>query len=192
MNRRDAIKKLAAGGAVAAGASVVLSSNDVAFAASPADTGLVDVPGPTEALPLAFTSNSNGSATIGDAVSPSCAGGGTPTVTYSWKVNTFNFSGGSRHLVMVNASNLSQVIQDTMGSSAYSSPNSDHATIELRKTTNGRPRQLKLLENGDTYSISLIVTWQCSGANSALEAEYVLTGNGPAAPSVGVSSYSII
>jgi hypothetical protein len=34
MDRREAIKKLAAGGAIAAGGSMILSSNNVAFAAS--------------------------------------------------------------------------------------------------------------------------------------------------------------
>lgn len=192
MNRRDAIRKLAAGGAVAAGASVVLSSNDVAHAASPPDTGLTDVPGPGEPLQLNFVPNADGTVTIGDAESPACTTGGAPTVTYSWKVNSFSFSGGNRHLVIVNASNLSQVIQDASGSSGYSPPNTDHSAIELRKTNSGKPRVVKELEPGDTYTISVLVTWQCSGANSALEAEYTLTGNGPAAPAVGISSYGVV
>lgn len=192
MNRRDAIKKLASGGAVAAGASLVLSSNDVAFAASPADTGLSNVPGANEALQVTFSPNQDGTVTIGDGEAPACLAGGVPTVTYSWKVNTFSFSGGNRHLLIVNANNLSQVIQDATGSSVYSPPNTDHGVIELRKTNNGRKRTIKQLDPGDTYSISVIVTWQCAGANSALEAEYTLTGNGPAAPTVGVSSYEII
>ena len=192
MNRRDAIRKLAAGGAVAAGASVVLSSNDVAFAASPPDTGLIAVPGPTEPLPIAFTPNSDGTVTIGDSGSPSCSTEGTPTVTYSWKVNSFSFSGGNRHLLLVNAANLSQVIHDTTSSTGYSSPNTGHAAVELRKTNNGKKRKIKPLDPGDTYSISVIVTWQCAGANSALEAEYTLLGSGSNPPSIGVSSYDII
>jgi hypothetical protein len=192
LNRREAIRKLAAGGAVAAGASVVLSSHDVAFAASPPDTGLTNVPGSTEPLPIAFMPNTNGTVTVGDATSPACTSGGGPTVTYSWKVNSFSFSGGNRHLLVVNAANLSQIIHDTSGSSGYSSPNTGHPAVELRKTNNGRKRQIKPLESGDSYSISVIVTWQCSGANSALEAEYTLMGMGSNPPAVGVSSYDII
>jgi hypothetical protein len=191
MNRRDAIKKLAAGGAVAAGASVVLSSNDVAFAASPPDTGLTDVPGPSDPLPIVFSPNGNGTVTVDATSSASCAPGGTPTVTYSWKVNSFNFSGGNRHLLVVNANNPNQVILDTTSSTGYSSANPSATAVELRKTNNGSKRKIKKLDPGDTYNISVIVSWQCANANSALEGEYTLTGNGPAAPAVSNSSYNI-
>lgn len=191
MNRREAIQKLATGGAVAAGASIVLSTNDVAHAASPPDTGLTNVPAPSEPLPTVFVPNSNGTATI-DATSPAaCANGGTPTVSYSWKVNSFNFSGGSRHLLLVNASNLSQIVHDTTSSTGYSPASTALAAIELRKTNNGRKRNIKKLDPGDVYNISVIVSWQCAGANSALEAEYTIVGNGPAVPTITNSSYNV-
>jgi hypothetical protein len=191
MNRRDAIKKLAAGGAVAAGASVVLSSNDVAFAASPPDTGLTNAPGPGEPLPLAFTPNSNGTVTMNATSPAACISGGTPTVMYSWKVNSFSFSGGNRHLLLVNANNLSQVIHDTQGSTNYSPASTSLTAVELRKTNNGKKRNIKPLDPGDTYNISVLISWQCAGANSVLEAEYTITGSGSAPPGAANSSYNI-
>ena len=192
MNRRDAIRKLAAGGAVATGASMVLSTNDVAFAASPPDTGLTDVPAAGAPLPIAFVSTTNGTVRINATSSAACIGGGVPTVTYAWKVNSFSFSGGNRRLLVVNASNLSQIIHDTSSSTGYSAARTTWPSIELRKTNSGSKRQIKPLDPGDLYNVSVIVTWQCSNANSALEAEYVLIGTGPAAPAITNSSYTII
>ena len=68
MDRREAIRKLAAGGAVTLGASAVLSTRDVAYAASAPGTGLTDVPGPGEPLPISSSSgNGNGTVLVGDA-----------------------------------------------------------------------------------------------------------------------------
>jgi len=189
MNRRDAIKKLAAGGAVTLGASAVLSSNDVAFAASPADTGLVGVPADGAPLPISFVPNGDGTVTINAASSASCTSGASPTVTYAWKVNSFSFSGGNRHLIV---SSNGQTLHDTTGGSGYSSASTAFSTVNLAKTNNGRKRKIKPLEASDSYSISVLITWQCSGANSALEAEYVLNGVGPNSPSAPMSSWNVI
>jgi hypothetical protein len=179
MDRRVALKKLAAGGAIASGASLVLSSHDVAYAASPPGTNLSNVPGDGEDLLIVFTPNLNGSLTIGDDVSPVCFEGDL-TVTYSWQVNGFGFSGGNRHLLMLNAGNLNEVIHDTTGSSGYSVPSSTHGTIELRKTTNGNDNP-KPLDATDTYNISVIISWSC-GVSAPLVAEYLIQGTGSAAP----------
>lgn len=189
MNRRDAIKKLAAGGAVTLGASAVLSSNNVAFAASPPDTGLVGVPADGAPLPVAFTPNGDGTVTIDAASGASCAAGGSPTVTYAWKVNSFSFSGGNRHLIL---SSNGQTLHDTTGGSGYSAAGTGYTAVDLAKTNNGRKRNIKPLDASDAYSISVLVTWQCSGANSALEAEYVINGNGPNAPSAPNSNWRTI
>lgn len=171
------------------GASAVLSSNDVAFAASPPDTGLVGVPAQGEALPFSFAPNSDGTVTINAASGAVCASGGAPTVTYAWKVNSFSFSGGNRHLIL---SSNGQTLHDTTGSSGYSAAGTAYGAVNLSKTNSGRNRTIKPLGASDSYSISVLVTWQCSGANSAMEAEYVLNGVGPNSPSAPNSSWNII
>ena len=62
VNRREALKKLAAGGAIAAGGSLVLSSNAVAATASgPPITG---IPGPGEELTNFVTFSNQGDVTF--------------------------------------------------------------------------------------------------------------------------------
>jgi hypothetical protein len=192
VNRREAIRKLAAGGAVAVGASAVVSTRDVAYAASPANTNLSNVPAELDPLPISFSANANGTVTIGDVTPAACIGGGTPTITYSWKVNGFSLSGGNRHLLVVNASNPNDVIHDTTSSTGYSSPSTSHPAVELRKTNNGKKRTIKPLDSSDSYNVSVIVTWQCGGENSALEAEYTFAGVGSNPPSVGNTAYNVI
>ena len=189
MNRRDAIKKLAAGGAVTLGASAVLSSNDVAFAASPPDTGLIGVPAQGAPPPLAFTPNGDGSVNIGATSSATCSSGGAPTITYAWKVNSFSFRGGNRHLIVTSSG---QTLHDTTGSSGYSAAGTGYGVVNLAKTNDGRKRTVKPLDASDAYNISVLITWQCAGANSALEAEYVLSGTGPNPPSASESSWDVI
>jgi hypothetical protein len=189
MNRRDAIKKLAAGGAVTLGASAVLSTNNVAFAASPPDTGLVGVPAQGAPPPLSFSPNGNGTVTLDASSGAACISGASPTITYAWKVNSFSFSGGNRHLIL---SSNGQTIHDTKGGSGYSAASTGYAVVNVAKTNNGSKRQIKPLASSDTYNLSLLITWQCSGANSALEAEYVISGVGPGSVSGSNASWNII
>lgn len=187
MDRRQAIKKLAAGTAIASTGSLVLSSRDVAYAASAPGTGLTDVPGPSEPLPITVTNNSNGTVTLGDATSPSC-GSGTPTSSYSWRINAFNIKGGRTWKFYIRDSSDSQTIRE--GVSGYSSPNVNHSTIVLRKNNNGG--QLKKLDPGDSYDVGMLVTWQCPGASAYLQAEYRFSATYPNPPTVEIVSYNII
>ncbi len=186
MDRREAIKKLAAGGAIAATGSMVLSSREVAYAASAPGTGLTNVPGPTEPLPVSATNNSNGTVTLTDASSPSCSVGSL-TRTYSWKINGFNLKGGNSWKFFVRNSNDTQTVREGIG--GYSSPNLNHSTVVLRKTN--KPDKLKPLDNGDSYDISMLVTWSC-GAGAYLQAEYRYTATYPAAPDVQIVAYDVI
>lgn len=187
MDRRQAIKKLAAGAAIASGGSMVLSSRDVAFAASAPGTGLVDVPGPSEPLPVGSTNNPNGTVTLSDVSTPSC-GPGTMTRSYSWRVNGFNINGGKTWKFFVRNSSDTQTIRE--GVSGYSPPNLNHGTVVLRKTN--KPGNLKPLDNGDSYDIGMLVTWQCSGAGSYLQAEYRFSATYPNPPTVEIVSYNVV
>jgi hypothetical protein len=189
MNRREAIRKLAAGGAVTLGASAVLSSNDVAFAASPPDTGLVNVPADGAPLPSSTSANGDGTVTINVSSGASCASGGAPTVSYAWKVNSFSFSGGNRHMIL---KANGQTVHDTTGGSGYSSANPGFGVVNVAKTNNGRKRKIKPLGSSDSYSLSVLVTWQCANANAALEAEYVVDGIGPQPVFTSNSSWDVV
>ena len=186
MDRRQAIKKLAAGTAIASTGSLVLSSRDVAYAASAPGTGLIDVPGPNEPLPITFANNSNGTVTISDASSPSC-GAGTPTTSYSWRINAFNIKGGKTWRFYI-ADTSDVPIREGVG--GYSSPNLNHSTVVLRKNNNGG--KLKPLDSGDTYDVGMLVTWQCSGAGAYLQAEYRFSATYPNPPAIEIVSYGII
>jgi hypothetical protein len=197
MDRRDAIKKLAAGGAIAAGASTVLSTNDVAFAASPPGTGLSGVPGPGESLPIDYDQNTNGTVTVGDGSTVTCVGGGTPTITYAWRIMAFRLQGGSRRFFIYNTSDVQLQQSSGSNSGGYTvcssgcspgyAPNSNFASVNLRKTTPSVA--IDVLDDGDTYSVQVLVTWRC-GSNNPVRAEYRLDGTYPAAPSVSVVSWN--
>ena len=107
--------------------------------------------------------------------------------SYSWKVNAFNINGGSTWKFFVRNSNDSQTIREGIGS--YSSPNLNHGTVVLRKTNN--PGKLKPLDPGDSYDISMLVTWSCGG-DAYLQSEYRFAATYPAPPDVQVVSYNVI
>jgi hypothetical protein len=196
MDRREALKKLAAGGAIAATGSMVLSTRDVAYAMS-GGTGLTDIPGPDDPLPFVFQNNTNGTVTIQSAVTPSCAGSGSATTTYSWRILGYNVSGGNRNFFMRNAADTADLqagpTPNTCSSCPmpYVGPTSTHNAVTLRKTNNGKPKQLKALDAGDYYEIGLLVTWQCPGAPH-VEAEYRFWGTYPNNPDVEMLHYNVV
>jgi hypothetical protein len=187
MDRREALRKLAAGGAVAAGASVVLSSNDVAFAASPPGTGLSGVPGPGEPLEITYTPNNNGTITIADATQASCASGAL-TVTYSWRILGYDVSGSKRRLaIYTNPPGTSALVQGpnenicTSCPTPYSSPSTTNNDVVLRKNNPGG--QIDPLDAGDEYSVGVLVTWRC-GSNTPYTREFAIGATYPNVPVV--------
>ncbi len=193
MDRREALKKLAAGGAIAATGSVVLSSRDVAYAASGPGTSLTEIPGPSEPLPITVQTNisnngKTGTVTVGDNTSPTC-GSGTMMRSYSWRINSYNISGGNSWKLQIKDSNDSQVIADFI-STNFSQPNSNHGIVLLRKANNGGAA--KPLDRDDDYSVDMFVTWQCSGAGAYVEAIYRFSATFPDPPTVSVQYYEVL
>lgn len=118
MDRREALRRLAASGAVAIGASTLLSSNVAASSGTIGDTCLRGIPGPGEPLPIRYRSGrvrggEFGFPRIRDDSHPMCICGGggggdddddggdddddddgggnnRPTVTYSWRINGYD------------------------------------------------------------------------------------------------------
>ncbi len=191
MDRREAIKKLAAGTAIASGGSMILSSRSVAYAASAPGTGLIDVPGPSEPLPVSVTQDRDG-IILGDVSSPRCGSGGQPgdlTTVYSWQINDFNVSGGNGWRLLIVEPGTNTVIMGSTG--VYSPTSTAHGTVELRKANKNQPKA-KNLTIGDYYDVTMMVTWKCAGAGSYLQAEYRFVSSYDTAPVPTVQSYKVI
>ena len=185
MDRREAIKKLAAGSALAAGGSMVLSSRNVAYAASAPGTGLAGVPGPSDDLPITVNS-SNGVVTYSDASNPTCASGSLDR-SYSWTIKSLKLKGKTSKLEIRNSSNT-EMIRNAVG--GYSNPNSGHGTVELHKVSESG--ESEDLVKADKFEVGLIVRWRCSGADAYVEAEYSFAGKYAKAPKVNVDSYVVV
>ena len=209
MDRCEAIEKLAAGAAVAVGASAVLSTRDVAYAASAPGTGLSGVPGDGEPLPISSSSgNGNGTVLVGDASAATCASG-APTSTYSWRINSYNvadantfFGPVAPQFLIKNAADVAVVVAGTNFSrtcsscpTPYTSPTLTNSTVSFRKRLYinffGGIELEQPLEAGDSYDVGLLRTWQCAGAAGALTAEYRISGTYPNAPVVENISYTV-
>lgn len=184
MDRREALKKLAAGGAIATTGSFVVSSRAVAFSGSGEPSGLTGVPGPNEVLPVSVqtslsSNGKRGTVIISDTTTPMC-GNQPPNRHYCWRINTFGVKGGRGWKLQVKDGNDSQVICDYI-SQSFTPPNTNHGTVLIRKANKGGGAQL--LDRGDHYAADMYVTWQCQGS-STVEAIYRFSGTFPDQPTV--------
>ena len=162
MDRRAALKKLAAGGAIAAGGSFVLSSNQVAFAAS----GGTSIPGPGDDLPIS-SGSTQGQVSITDSTYYTCPepGGGEPTVTYSWKINGYNLRPPGNSTIELVDANTGEVLQTAeLGPTCESSC----ANLLYQGGSNSAflRRDHSKLKDGDEYDIGLMVEWQCGSVTT--------------------------
>jgi hypothetical protein len=181
MDRREAIKKLGAAGVVVAGGSMVLSSNNVAFAAS-ADTCLTGIPGPSAPLPLTYRVSRGGTRlNISVNVTAKCNCTNpvrNATSTYSWDASpTYtlvppNTPSGPAGYRVVRQGNVS----------------SRNSSL-LRKNPNGTNGTWV---NGDKYSLNIKVTWKCTNAPKRVEATYKVSGTYPSAPTGAVLTYATV
>lgn len=170
MDRRAALKKLAAGGAIAAGGSFVLSSNKVAFAASGSN-----IPPPGDPLPVVSTST-QGQVTMTDSTFYFCPDGNEADVTYAWKINDFNLRPPKNTIVEL----VDGVTGAPLGSaSGWPRCNSSCTNAPFIGGTNSAElmRDHSKLKNGDSYDIGMMVTWVCP-SNTTVH-EYSITGTYP-------------
>lgn len=127
MNRREALKKLGAGGAIASGASVVLLSNGVAYAAS----GTIGVPDRPTVNSYSYLSNA---LTISlNALPPSCTIGPS-NPSYSWSNASGTVQG--QQVVSTSGSNSNSVVLVRTGNPAPQNPwgNGDVFTVNVTVT----------------------------------------------------------
>jgi hypothetical protein len=169
MDRREALKKLAVGGAIAAGGSLVLSSNAVAQTSSGAPAGIIGAPGPGEDLAIDFDErpdgNNNGKRlTLGSVQPMSCGSpSGVLTVWYTWFIDAANLDGGGNGkkpppvLELRSASNpfglpLASGVGDNTGA-----PNTTLKTVSISRSDGSGMKK-------DSFTISVEIEAECSDA----------------------------
>jgi len=146
MNRRDALKKLAAGGAIAMGGSMVLSSNSVAFAAS----GPV-MPDP-ESL---FTLSETGEQAV---LSVTGLPPGAVSASYEWQINYISLAPKGKKQIDLLDENDTVIYSTQLGASVCGRPctpwtpsSSGLSTVRLDRHKGMTP--------GDYYEVDVRVTW---------------------------------
>ena len=150
MDRREALKKLAAGGAIAAGGSFVLSSNQVAFAAS----------GPNAILEYEPTADGATFTIVGfpdDAF-------------YQWRLNYLSLTPASKKQVNLIDSTGNVLYSSPLGVKVcgpctdWTSSSNSLGTISLDRHNGMQP--------GDAFELDVIVTSSTTGTS-----EYRITGS---------------
>jgi len=132
VDRREALKKLAAGGTIAAAGSLVLSSNNVAFASSIGD--ISGLPDPDETIPVVSTPITGYPARIRVQVDPSDPSfptvtcGGTPVTTlYEWRLASYNTASLFPDYTQVLVRNVNDSATVVAGPTSSVSPSSGRA-----------------------------------------------------------------
>ena len=207
MDRREALKKLGAGGALIAASPVILPTVGVAHAASPGETDLVGVPDAGEPLPyteIEFPNNRWGKKQITlapDMSGVECTDQSLPIITYEWRIVSVMWDKAKVAFLRITeattnpqdpaGAQLAVTPPSTSGFSgptAYSAPSYANGFL-LRKGTAQGDRNF---DKGDRYAVEMRVRWHCDGATSDIEAEYVFNGIATDTVTVTNSSWNIV
>ncbi len=208
MDRREALKKLAAGGALVAASPVILPSVRVAHAASPAGTDISGLPAPGEPIAFGDIATSTGAMAnrqVGimfDTSAIVCGDGSPPTTTYEWRIVSAAWHVDKKGFQLRIAEATSNVDDPAgrelavtppssigyRGPTAYSAPSYNSAFVIRKRGKQGD----ELLQQTDTYAVEVRIRWQCHGARSAVEATYLFNGQGHGAPTVTNTSWDVV
>ena len=167
MDRREALRKLGVAGAIVVGGSAVLSSQDVAFAASGC---IASIPTP---ISLTITQQRTRSRVTIAYAPPSTPG---VTVNYKWsepKLLGFPAPAGGIRI---------------RGSSTG-------PTVTLQRTTTPTGTRSRNWAVGEQYSVLFTITWSCTGPTRTDVAGYLVTssyvgGNLPVTNTISVAKSS--
>ena len=173
MDRREALKKLAVGGVLAAGGSIVLSSNAVAYAQSASGPPLA------ETLSIVVPINGSGVGTIQLSAPPTPVGATAGATTYEWQILNCGIPSG-RTLVIINTANgkiIARGRKNGCGDTPVKSPPLSNAPTVIVRTVAGGSTSPKLLEPGDWVSLKLIVKWYVG--STLIEGRYNIGGTYP-------------
>lgn len=208
MDRREALKKLGLGGALVVASPVILPVVRVAHAASPGDTDIVGAPDAGEPIPFGPLPNAQGKwakkqvAIIPDMSEVTCADQSAPLISYEWRINSVMWGKPNkpRFLRLVEATNNTQDPAGTQlaitppsttgynGPTPYSAPSYSSGFL-IRK---GSSKGDEGFDKTDQYAVEMRVRWQCDGATSDIEAEYLFNGVDVATPTVTNTSWNIV
>ena len=158
------------------GGSMVLSSNNVAFAASGPVAGGIPLEG--EPLPISIPpfTNSTGILTITDVTQPVYNGGQSVQTSQGWRINGYTLERGNSATGLELRSG-GQVIrasgQPTCTTGCGGSYFAGSGTAEVQPLgPNGRGMKFK---GGDPYDIGMLVTWTVPSVQT-VTAEYRIAG----------------
>ena len=175
MDRRAALKKLAAGGAVAVCGSMVLSSNNVAFAASGPVAGGIPLEGQPLPISIPPFSNSTGILTITDVTQPVYNGGQSVQTSHAWRINGYDLRQNSATGIEIRTGG--QVIRATGQPTCATGCNGGYFagsnTAQVQPLASNPTN--KKFQGGDLYDIGMMVTWRVPGIQT-ITAEYRITG----------------
>lgn len=208
MDRREALKRLAAGGAFVVASPLILPSVRVAHAASPGETDLVGVPEAGAPIPFGPLPAAQGKfakkqvAIVPDMAGVTCADGGAPLISYEWRIVSATWGRPNKpdFLRVVEATSNTRDPAGTQlavmppsltgfnGPTAYSGRSYATGFLIRKGTSRGDVG----FDASDRYSVEMRVRWECDGAASALEAEYLFAGAGTNAPTVTNTSWNIV
>ncbi len=147
MDRRSALKKLAAGTALASGASVVVSSTAVALGGSGPCLDPASLPGAT--LPLGY-SGADDQVVLTASDAPVCNCGGL-TRTYNWTLVSYSLQGTLTDIVV-----MTQLASNSV-------------RLERFQVKNDGSLQRKKLKSGDQYTVTVQISWQCSPGDGVVK-----------------------
>ena len=208
MDRREALKKLGAGGALVMASPVILPTFRVAHAASPGETDLVGVPEAGEPQPFGafpFPDDRNDYRQISiapDMSGVTCAGGGTPIITYEWRIvsvvwgspwwiqqlRVTEVTGNRNDPAGTQLAITPPSLTSYNGPTAYSAPSSGSAFLVRKRYLWGDG----WIPSDDRYAVEMRVRWHCDGATSDIEAEYLFNGVGTNSPTVTNTSWNVV
>jgi len=209
MDRRDALKKISVGAALATAGPLLLPSTRVAYAASgDGDTGLLGLPVAGAPLPFSsypFSDNRNHWRQVSiypDMGGVTCDDGNAPIITYQWRINSTIF-GAPWWIQQLRLTEQTTYLPDPAGTQLSITPGSmtgyngptgysalSYATgFLLRKTY---PWGDGWIPATDVWSVECRVRWHCDGASNDVEAEYLFSGTGNSQPSVANTSWNIV
>ena len=199
MDRREALKKLGAGTAIALATPAVLSSSRVAYAASGGvgNTGLIGVPEAGQD-PVWYPVAGSGSARkrqvgiVLDNSAISCVDGSTPEFSVQWRIASVSFdSRGPKPVRLRVSAGGTDYATMPLVNSGYTgggygavSYGTDFTMKKLR--SNGKQ---ELLRSYDQWQLVAMCRWHCDGASEDVVAEYAFSGSGSSSPSVSNVSW---
>ncbi len=181
MDRRSAVKKLAAGGAIAAGSSVVLSSNGVAFAAS----CVVDITNPVATL-AGDTGGQNNPYWL---ITNTTAAPPGVTANFVWRIRSYaNLTGrrGNFPRLKVNPDGIAALVgpDDDSFVGNVATPSSGVASSAVISRTNSNGGPTRGFQPDDDYVVQLDITWDGACDTTLASFEISPSGSGQAQPTV--------